>query len=93
MDLVEAASTFVSAPDGLRLYARSYGRRSAPAAPSASGRGPHGGGFRDAGRGLAGDANRPRRVIALDYRGRGQSEYDKIPLIIISRSSSPTCSP
>jgi pimeloyl-ACP methyl ester carboxylesterase len=28
---------------------------------------------------LTGDAIRPRRVIALDYRGRGQSEYDRDP--------------
>ncbi len=28
---------------------------------------------------LAGDASQPRRVIALDYRGRGQSEYDRNP--------------
>jgi pimeloyl-ACP methyl ester carboxylesterase len=26
---------------------------------------------------LAGDAGRPRQVVALDYRGRGRSEYDR----------------
>ena len=74
-------SVFVSAPDGLRLHARCYGLRSAPALPMVClpGLARTAVDFDALGKSLAGDASRPRRVIALDYRGRGQSEYDRNP--------------
>jgi pimeloyl-ACP methyl ester carboxylesterase len=78
---IDARSTFVSAPDGLRLHVRSYGRRSAPALPVVClpGLARTEADFETLAQALAGDAARPRRVIALDYRGRGQSDYDKDP--------------
>jgi pimeloyl-ACP methyl ester carboxylesterase len=78
---ISAISTFVSAPDGLRLYARCYGARSAPALPVVClpGLARTEADFEPLARALSGDTIRPRRVIALDYRGRGQSEYDKDP--------------
>jgi pimeloyl-ACP methyl ester carboxylesterase len=78
---ISATSTFVSAPDGLRLHARCYGARSAPALPVVClpGLARTEADFETLAGALAGDARRPRRVIALDYRGRGQSEYDKDP--------------
>ena len=65
----------------LRLHARCYGRRSAPALPVVClpGLARTAADFDALGEALAGDASRPRRVIALDYRGRGQSEYDRDP--------------
>jgi pimeloyl-ACP methyl ester carboxylesterase len=72
------ADLFVTSADGLRLYARDYG-------PPASGRLPvvclpglarTSADFDDLARALAGDAEGPRRVLALDYRGRGKSEWD-----------------
>jgi pimeloyl-ACP methyl ester carboxylesterase len=74
-------SAFISAPDGLRLHARCYGRRSSPALPVVClpGLARTAADFEALGEALSGDANRPRRVIALDYRGRGQSEYDRDP--------------
>ena len=74
-------STFISAPDGLRLHARCYGRRSAPTLPVVClpGLARTAADFDALGQALASDASRPRRVIALDYRGRGQSEYDRDP--------------
>ena len=74
-------STFISAPDGLRLHARCYGRRSASALPVVClpGLARTAADFEALAEALAGDASRPRRVIALDYRGRGQSEYDRDP--------------
>ena len=78
----DVTSTFISAPDGLRLHARCYGARSAPRSAGGlpAGARPHGGGFRRRWRERCrATRDRPRRVIALDYRGRGQSEYDRDP--------------
>lgn len=74
-------SVFVSAPDGLRLHARCYGARSAPALPVVClpGLARTAADFEALAGALASDASLPRRVIALDYRGRGQSEYDRDP--------------
>src|SRR5664279_2210082 len=76
-----ATSTFISAPDGLRLHARCYGARSAPALPVVClpGLARTAEDFDALGKALASDESLPRRVIALDYRGRGQSEYDRDP--------------
>ena len=77
----ESQSVFISAPDGLRLHARCYGRRSAPALPVVClpGLARTAADFEPLADALANDASHPRRVIALDYRGRGQSEYDRDP--------------
>jgi pimeloyl-ACP methyl ester carboxylesterase len=74
-------STFISAPDGLRLHARCYGARSAPATPVVClpGLARTEADFEPLAGALAADVNHPRRVVALDYRGRGQSEYDRDP--------------
>ena len=76
-----ATSIFISAPDGLRLHARCYGARSAPALPVVClpGLARTAADFDALADALASDASLPRRVIALDYRGRGQSEYDRDP--------------
>jgi pimeloyl-ACP methyl ester carboxylesterase len=78
-------SLFVTAPDGLRLHVREYGSRTAPAlavvclpglartvsdfdalAPALS-------------NGTFTNGSPARRVIAIDSRGRGQSDYDQNP--------------
>ena len=73
------ASTFVSAPDGLRLHARCYGARSATATPAVClpGLARTAADFEALATALA--QSSPRRVIALDYRGRGLSDYDRDP--------------
>src|SRR5450631_3004369 len=77
----EPCSLFVSAPDGLRLHACCYGTGSAPALPVVClpGLARTAADFDALGQALASDESMPRRVIALDYRGRGQSEYDRDP--------------
>ena len=72
---------YVSATDGLKLHARCYGARSAPALPVVClpGLARTAADFDALGQALASDESWPRRVIALDYRGRGQSEYDRDP--------------
>jgi len=71
-------STYISAPDGLRLHARSYGPRSSTALPviCLPGLARTTDDFEALATALAGH---PRRVVALDYRGRGLSEYDRNP--------------
>jgi pimeloyl-ACP methyl ester carboxylesterase len=70
-------STFISAPDGLRLHVREYGRRGAKILPVVClpGLARTAADF-DV---LAGALAADRRVIALDYRGRGESGYDSNP--------------
>jgi pimeloyl-ACP methyl ester carboxylesterase len=79
MPASDPASIFLSAPDGLRLHVRSYGRASQPGLPVVClpGLSRTAADFEALAGALSQDKARPRRVIALDYRGRGQSEYDK----------------
>jgi len=76
-----AASVFISAADGLRLHARCYGRRSAPALPVVClpGLSRTAEDFETLAAALANGPRPMRRVIALDYRGRGLSAYDRDP--------------
>ena len=75
------ASLFISAPDGLRLHASSRGSRSGSALPVVClpGLARTAADFDALADVLANDPPSLRRVIALDYRGRGQSEYDRDP--------------
>lgn len=72
-------SIFVSAPDGLRLHVREYGARAAPDLPVVClpGLTRTVADFETLAPALA-ESGR-RRVIALDSRGRGGSEYDRNP--------------
>jgi pimeloyl-ACP methyl ester carboxylesterase len=74
-------SLFISAPDGLKLHVRSYGPRLAPTLPVVClpGLARTAADFDTIAVALANDVSDPRRVIAIDYRGRGQSEYDRNP--------------
>src|SRR5262249_40088965 len=74
-----ASSTFITAPDGLRLHARSYGRRSSTAMPVVClpGLARTTADFDVLATALTHSGT--RRVIALDYRGRGLSDYDRDP--------------
>ena len=73
-----ASSIFVSAPDGLRLHVRRYGQRKWPALPVVClpGLARTAADFEALAQALSSDAKQPRPVLALDYRGRGQSDYD-----------------
>ncbi len=74
-------SVFVSAADGLRLHARVYGPSAAagPAVICLPGLTRTQADFETLALGLTCDGQ-SRRVIALDSRGRGQSDYDRDPV-------------
>ena len=73
-----AKSVFVTAQDGLRLHVRDYGMRTAPALPVVClpGLSRTVADFDALAQALAGGG---RRVLAIDSRGRGQSDYDSNP--------------
>src|SRR5262245_57483675 len=74
-------STFVAAPDGLLLHARCYGRASFAGIPVVClpGLARTWADFEFLATALSRDGSQPRRVVALDYRGRGLSQYDQNP--------------
>jgi pimeloyl-ACP methyl ester carboxylesterase len=75
------ASIFVTAPDGLTLHVRRYGSRVASALPVVClpGLARTAADFDPLAAALADDPAKPRLVVALDYRGHGQSQYDRNP--------------
>ena len=74
-------SVYVVASDGLKLHVRTYGPRLAPGLPVVClpGLARTTADFDDLACSLAADPTAPRRVFALDYRGRGLSDYDEDP--------------
>jgi len=75
------ASHFISAPDGLKLHVRTHGSRAATHLPVVClpGLARTSADFDPLAQALAGDAEQPRYLLALDYRGRGLSDYDPDP--------------
>jgi pimeloyl-ACP methyl ester carboxylesterase len=73
------ASIFVTAPDGLKLHVRRYGSRdtSAQSVVCLPGLARTAADFHSLATALAADPANPRLVLALDYRGHGQSQYDR----------------
>ena len=77
---------FITAPDGLKLHVRSYGPRPGPNLATMSlpvvclpGLARTAADFHDLATVLGSDPDAPRRVLAIDYRGRGLSDYDRDP--------------
>jgi pimeloyl-ACP methyl ester carboxylesterase len=77
--MADYAELFVSGSDGLRLFARDYGPRagSGLAVVCLPGLARTSADFHELALALSQDGKRSRRVVALDYRGRGRSAYDR----------------
>jgi len=77
----DGRSIFVTAQDGLRLHVQEYGDRTAPRVPVVClpGLTRTVSDFAALAPALANDTALPRRVIAVESRGRGQSDYDSNP--------------
>ena len=75
------ASVFVTAQDGLTLHVRRYGSGHACAQSIVClpGLARTAADFHPLATALAADPASPRLVLALDYRGHGQSQYDRNP--------------
>src|SRR5262249_31153732 len=73
------SSQFVSVQDGLRLHVRAHGARTNCALPviCLPGLARTTADFDTLALALSSDRERPRRVLALDYRGRGKSDYHR----------------
>ena len=74
-------SVYVTAKDGLKLHLREYGERPVAGLPVVClpGLTRASVDFHPLAYALSHDPQRPRRVLALDYRGRGRSDYDPNP--------------
>jgi pimeloyl-ACP methyl ester carboxylesterase len=72
---------FVLAPDGLRLHVRRFGPHDGQRPPVVClpGLARTTLDFDTLAMALANDPERPRDVLTIDYRGRGESEYDRDP--------------
>jgi pimeloyl-ACP methyl ester carboxylesterase len=71
---------FVTAADGIRLYARDYGPLTSHGSLPViglPGLARTSEDFHDLAEALSRDPSRPRRFLSLDYRGRGRSEWDR----------------
>ncbi|HMA73155.1 MAG TPA: alpha/beta hydrolase [Xanthobacteraceae bacterium] len=79
--VASGASRFVTAPDGLKLHLRDYGDRRSRRLPVVClpGLSRTAEDFDVLATAIATDATAPRRALALDYRGRGLSDYDPKP--------------
>ena len=76
---MDYVSLFITAQDGLRLHVRGYGPRASESLPVVClpGLARTSADFHELALALSSEAKAPRRVIAMDYRGRGRSDYDR----------------